>query len=826
MAWHQIIYLSPLILASAMAIGLALYLWRTRWREAAGGEEVLTHRHVVASMHDGVIVLDDENRILEMNPAAEKLIGGVSSDVIGRPVEQVWADWPDKMESLCHNVETRREISLGRADDRRHYDVLCSAVTDAHGRVISRVVLVRDISERKRSEDTLHQARRELERRDRQLAQILATENSMRLGLELDAVLQEMVERAPRSLGCGAVVLYLIDQDSEQVRVSASAGLDDAGRRFLEDATCSWDTFQHLMQAEFQAGSCYFIPAGASDWEKLQGPVINAVSHGGSMDDADDIGWCPGDVLLVPVELRPGKLAGVLLVDQPPGRKRPGEETLQMLDIYANLVAVALENAHLYAQVQRELSERAQAEERLRELTRELERRVADRTAELARINADLMRQIEERKQTEAQLLQRNRELLSLQSAATATTSSLDLEFVLQTVTWEMATLLGVDGCVIFEWNAEANTLHALAEYSVGALGGEETIKVQDLADRPLRKTVLNERYAQQINTDQPYPDRAERRAMGQANIQSLLMLPMVFQDRVVGLVELRECGAARSFTDHEISLAQLLSNQAASAVENARLYERAQAEIAERMRVEKQITASLKEKEMLLKEIHHRVKNNLQIISSLLKLQSKGIQDAAALELFKESQSRVRSMALIHEKLYRSGDLANVDFAEYVQNLAASLVRSYRADSVPTVLRTDIQGVRLGIDAAVPCGLVINELITNALKYAFPPGWHSPIQTSATGESNGQMAEIRVELRRSADHQLTLIVADNGVGFPAGLDFRDTESLGMRLVNTLVDQLDGTLELSRNAGTEFKIMFPVPPGVEPDASQDQGSGC
>ena len=181
---------------------------------------------------------------------------------------------------------------------------------------------------------------------------------------------------------------------------------------------------------------------------------------------------------------------------------------------------------------------------------------------------------------------------------------------------------------------------------------------------------------------------------------------------------------------------------------------------------------------------------NNL---SSLLNLQSRCIEDQSVLELFQESQNRVRSMALIHEKLYRSQDLARINFAEYIRNLATHLVRSYRANSGPVSLKVDANDVSLSIDAAVPCGLIINELVSNSLKYAF---------------KDGREGEIRIELRSDRDRQVTLIVADNGVGFPKDLDFRYTESLGMQLVNTLTNQLDGTVELHSNGGTEFKITF------------------
>jgi len=217
------------------------------------------------------------------------------------------------------------------------------------------------------------------------------------------------------------------------------------------------------------------------------------------------------------------------------------------------------------------------------------------------------------------------------------------------------------------------------------------------------------------------------------------------------------------------------------------------QQEVNERKRAEEQIKISLKEKEVLLKEIHHRVKNNLQIISSLLYLQSKNIKDQEALGIFRDSQNRVKSMALIHEKLYRSEDLARIDFAEYVRSLTNSLFGSYGVNSDAIKLKVNVDDFSLGLDTAIPCGLVINELVSNSFKYAFP---------------DGRGGEIRIDLHTDNDGRLALIVSDNGVGLPEGLDFRNTGSLGLQLVNTLVNQLDGTVELDRSGGTEFKIIF------------------
>jgi len=217
--------------------------------------------------------------------------------------------------------------------------------------------------------------------------------------------------------------------------------------------------------------------------------------------------------------------------------------------------------------------------------------------------------------------------------------------------------------------------------------------------------------------------------------------------------------------------------------------------DITERKQTEEQIKAALKEKEVLLKEIHHRVKNNLQVISSLLNLQSRSLQDKQYLEIFKDSQDRIKAMALIHEKLYQAKDLARINFAGYIRDLAASLFRSYKGTSAAITLQIHIDDVLLSIDAAVPCGLIINELVSNALKHAFP---------------TGHKGEIYIGLSSNTEQKLMLIVSDNGAGFPKNLDFQNTESLGLQLVNTLAAQLRGRVELNSNGGTEFKITFPT----------------
>lgn len=219
--------------------------------------------------------------------------------------------------------------------------------------------------------------------------------------------------------------------------------------------------------------------------------------------------------------------------------------------------------------------------------------------------------------------------------------------------------------------------------------------------------------------------------------------------------------------------------------------------DITERKQAEARIRASLQEKEVMLKEIHHRVKNNLQIVSSLLKLQAGYVETPQTLTVLQESQNRIRAMALVHETLYQSQDLASIDFAQYLQQLTSHLRKAYAGMLNDVEIALDIETIRLDLDTAVSCGLIVNELVSNALKYAFPP------DISQTGK-------ITITLRQNNDGQITLEIQDNGTGFPQDLDFRQTESLGLQLVNTLViDELDGTITLEQHNGALFTVILP-----------------
>lgn len=283
--------------------------------------------------------------------------------------------------------------------------------------------------------------------------------------------------------------------------------------------------------------------------------------------------------------------------------------------------------------------------------------------------------------------------------------------------------------------------------------------------------------------TDLPPDARAEKQEFQSMGIHSVISVPLFYGGSIIGCLGCDAVRSHRTWPGDVILLLKVVGEILANALEH--------------QRAAAQINASLKEKEVLLKEIHHRVKNNLQVISSLLNLQSRYPKRRTIHEMFLESQDRIKSMALVHERLYQSRDLARVDFAEYLPELTGHLLRSYGINSEDVVLRTNVSNALFDLDTAIPCGLIINELVSNALKHAFPAG---------------KKGEIRIELHLGNDKKFTLTVSDDGVGMPGDMDFRHTESLGLKLARTLTDQLGGTIELDRRHGTTFKISFAEKP--------------
>jgi len=395
-----------------------------------------------------------------------------------------------------------------------------------------------------------------------------------------------------------------------------------------------------------------------------------------------------------------------------------------------------------------DITERKRMEEELRKSHNTLELRVQERTAELSRTNETLEKEITERVRAETELGQ---------TAQALREKTMILESILD--------CMG-EGVVVSDENGQFLIFNSAAEQIVG-IGATDT--------NPDEWPQTYGAFLPDTTTPIPVDEQPLVKAIQGEEIDQLKLFLRNLQNPEGVFVS----ATGRPLRDGE-------GNIKGGIV--------AFHDITEKVRMEEQINESLKEKEILLKEIHHRVKNNLQIVSSLLSLQASNIKDRQTFEeAIRESESRIRSMALIHEELYQSTDLARIDFSEYIRNLTNHLFQSYGVNLGVISLNINAEDVSLGIDTAIPCGLIINELVSNSLKHAF---------------TDGREGKIGITISTTSDHQFTLIVDDNGVSFPKGVDFRNTQSLGLKLVNMLVKQLEGTIELDKSSGTRFRITF------------------
>jgi PAS domain S-box-containing protein len=261
----------------------------------------------------------------------------------------------------------------------------------------------------------------------------------------------------------------------------------------------------------------------------------------------------------------------------------------------------------------------------------------------------------------------------------------------------------------------------------------------------------------------------------GHTPLKRFLSVPILLEKELVGQINLANPG--KDYTETDLEAIQRLGESYAMAIQ--------------KIRAEEQMKSSLREKEVLLREIHHRVKNNLQIIASLLHLQEGSVDEKEVADVLKESESRVKSMVMVHEKLYESPNFTDINFKEYIEKLVYDILYTYGIKIGIIKVQLDIEDTNLNIDTAIPLGLIINELITNTVKYAFP-------QNEGT---------ITLKLK-SLPENMEITIADNGIGLPKDFDLENPETLGLQLVQSLVNQLEGKLKLNNDNGTEFKITF------------------
>lgn len=413
---------------------------------------------------------------------------------------------------------------------------------------------------------------------------------------------------------------------------------------------------------------------------------------------------------------------------------------------------------------------------------------------------------ISDRKQAEAALQRQAQREQLLRLITHRMRQTLDLDEILTTAVIEVRQTFGADRALVFrllpEGRGQVIKESVLPEYP--ALGeGLWTDACLD-PDSIKHYCIGQPRIVSDVALDEWGACLGQ--LLHQIGVRSKISAPIIQSlngsTQIWGLLIVHACARYRQWLPEEARFLQQISNQLAIAIQQSNLYQQTQTELIERQQVENRLRASLQEKEVLLKEIHHRVKNNMQMISSLLNLQADSIQDPEALQPFIESQRRVKTMALIHEKLYQSHNLAQINFAEYVQQLAHELLQSFQATYSRIHVAVEVTDVNLTVDTAIPCGLIINELVTNALKYAFPQGQTGEIHIRFLPDPASSLPDNPCYL---------LSVKDNGIGIPNQIDIFNTDSLGLQIICMFTQKLKGTISLNRMNGTEFNIVVPLP---------------
>ncbi len=398
-----------------------------------------------------------------------------------------------------------------------------------------------------------------------------------------------------------------------------------------------------------------------------------------------------------------------------------------------------------------------------------------------------IYRDITKRKQTEKQLERRAIQADLLYNVAQRVSSKLTLDTLLSEIVKAVRDAFDYYGVMLFLVDERNKHLRLKS-----IIGGYTDIFPSDLTVKMGEGMIGNAASTGEAQVSGDVSKNPFYIRLADEKTRSELSVPLKRAENTIGVLDIQS-DEFNAFNQVDVAAMETLSSQITSAIENAWLYEQAQQEIEERKNTEQKLKDSLKEKEVLLQEIHHRVRNNLQIIISLLRLQSSQIKDKRDARIFKESQNRIKSIALIHDKLYKSKSFANIDFAQYTKSFTLHLLQTYDIESHRIKINTNLESVYFDINKAVPLGLITSELITNCLKHAFP---------------QGRKGNIWVNFFEDKKGIVNLEVKDDGVGIPEKIDFKKAKSLGMQLINDLTKQFEGTIELDRKKGTAFKITF------------------
>lgn len=396
---------------------------------------------------------------------------------------------------------------------------------------------------------------------------------------------------------------------------------------------------------------------------------------------------------------------------------------------------------------------------------------------------------ISEKKLSEDELIKRNEELAAINHISLALSKLANQEEILELVHSMTSRLFNNNNIYIAFWIEHSNKI----QFPIYLVDGEKIFIPEREFGNSFTEYVLKNK--KPIIISRNVADKFKELGINFSGKESksIMSVPITTGENIIGVITFQDYEKENAFSLTDLNLLSTIASQTAIALENSRLYTTLSKELEDKKKAEKKINASLREKEILLQEIHHRVKNNLQIISSLLRLQSSYVNHDETKRMFMESDNRIKSMSIIHNKLYNSKDYEHIDFSDYIRTLVTNLTLTYGINTTKIKVNIFVDELLINIDTAIPCGLIINELVSNSFKYAFP---------------GGRKGNVNVQLTKIFSGKYQLIVEDDGIGLPENFNIESNISLGMKLVILLTKQLDGTFEYKAKKGTQFKIEF------------------